>query len=267
MQDQEPTTNLAFYKFTPIADPAALRDELRELCESLGIKGTILLAHEGINAMLAGSPEACEQFEGAITAVDDIGELWFKRSESREVPFGKLVVKVKPEIVTMRVDGVDACATTGKQLPPETFRDWLRGGEEMVVIDTRNDYEYDLGTFRGAINPNTAAFHEFPEYVEQRRDELQDTKVVMFCTGGIRCEKATSWMLDEGLGDVYQLEGGVLNYFERIDDADKDWQGELFVFDGRVAVDTRLAETDTVLCDECGAPVRGGVEPVCGCAG
>jgi UPF0176 protein len=274
MRNQEPstknqeqaTTNLAFYKFTPLSDPDELRNQLDELCQSLELKGTILLAHEGINGMLAGAPTACDQFEQAARALEGLGELWFKRSESDEQPFGKLVVKVKPEIVTMRVDGVDACSTTAEHLPAETFRDWLRSGEEMVVIDTRNDYEYQLGSFKGAINPNTGAFHEFPDYVKNHRDELASKKVVMFCTGGIRCEKATSWMLEEGFDKLYQLDGGVLNYFEKVKDADKDWDGELFVFDQRVAVDTRLEETETVLCEECGAPVKGGVAPVCSCA-
>jgi UPF0176 protein len=264
--DQEPTTNLAFYKFTPITEPGALRDQLDELCGSLELKGTILLATEGINGMIAGSPAACERFEAAARDLEGLGELDFKHSRSGELPFGKLVVKVKPEIVTMRVDGVDACSLTAEHLPAETFRDWLRAGEDMVVIDTRNDYEYQLGTFRGAVNPDTRAFHEFPAYVQKNRGELDTKKIVMFCTGGIRCEKATSWMLEEGFSDLYQLDGGVLNYFERIEDADKDWEGELFVFDQRVAVDTQLGETETVLCEECGAPVRGGVAPACGCA-
>jgi UPF0176 protein len=253
-----PTTNLAFYKFTPIADPDTLRDQLERLCASLELKGTILLADEGINGMLAGQAAACDQFEASVHEFTDLGELRFKHSESDQQPFGKLVIKIKPEIVTMRVNGVDACSLTAKNLPAQTFRDWLRSDEDMVVVDTRNDYEYQLGTFKGAINPDTQAFHEFPDYVRANRDELQDKKVVMFCTGGIRCEKATSWMLAEGLAEIdelYQLDGGVLNYFERIDDADQDWQGELFVFDQRVAVDTGLAETDTVWCEQCGAPV------------
>ncbi len=262
----DPTINLAFYKFVAVEDPQGLRDGLEELCLALELRGTILVAAEGINGMLAGSEEACARFENAVSYIDAIGELRFKRSHSREVPFAKLVVKVKPEIVTMRVDGVDACQRTAEHLAPETFRDWLRGGEDMVVIDTRNDYEYRLGTFKGAINPHTDAFHEFPAFVGEHKDELAERKVVMFCTGGIRCEKATSWMLAEGFGEVYQLDGGVLNYFERVADADRDWQGELFVFDERVAVDTELCETDSVLCSECGAPIKGGVEPTCDCA-
>lgn len=242
-----------------------MRAALENLCERLDLKGTIILAREGINGMLAGTRQACDAFVEEARQLDGLGELGFKRSTSREVPFGRLDVKLKAEIVTMRTDGVDACARTAEHLPPETFRDWLRGGEEMVVIDTRNDYEYELGTFRGAINPDTRAFHEFPDYVDANADELAGRKVVMFCTGGIRCEKATSWMLDRGFDQIYQLDGGVLNYFERIEDADEDWDGELFVFDHRVAVDTRLQETASQLCSNCGAPVRGGSEPLCDC--
>jgi UPF0176 protein len=265
-QNDRMYTNLAFYKFVDLPDPDALRDELDELCRSLELKGTVIVAHEGVNGMLAGSGEACEAFAREVRELDGLGDLEFKHSRSIEVPFGRLDVKVKAEIVTMRVGQVDVCARTGRHLPPETFRDWLRSGEPMVVIDTRNDYEYRLGTFRGAINPKTQAFHEFPDFVDERADEVGARKVVMFCTGGIRCEKATSWMLERDFDQLYQLDGGVLNYFERIDDAERDWDGELFVFDGRVAVDTRLEETDTTLCDSCGAPVKGGTRPLCECS-
>lgn len=253
----EDVLNLAFYRFVELGDLDELRDDIEQVARDCELRGTILLAEEGINGMLAGPSEACERFVAWLTQKPAFEGLEFKRSRSREVPFGKLVVKIKPEIVTMRVDGVDAVGKTAPHLPPERFRDWLRAHEDMVVIDTRNDYEYALGTFRGAVNPDTDAFKEFPDYVRQKKDELADKKVVMFCTGGIRCEKATSWMLDEGLDEVYQLEGGILNYFEQVDDADQDWDGECFVFDGRVAVDTRLEETPTELCSECGAPVCG----------
>ncbi|MFP4598617.1 MAG: rhodanese-related sulfurtransferase [Persicimonas sp.] len=273
MQHQEPTTknqqptatNLAFYRFTPIERPDELREQLETLCIELGLKGTIIVAEEGVNAMLAGEAEAAEGFVQAAAGLDELADVPIKRSASSEVPFGRLDVKIKPEIVTMRAGPVDACGLTAEHLAPETFRDWLRSGEPMVVVDTRNDYEYRLGTFAGAINPDTDAFHEFPSFVEQHEGELRDQKVVMFCTGGIRCEKATSWMLERGIDEIYQLDGGVLNYFERIEDADRDWEGELFVFDRRVAVDTRLAETDTTLCTECGAPVKAATTPLCGC--
>ena len=260
------TTHLAFYEFVHLDQPDALRDELEALCASLELVGTIIVAEEGINGMLAGPAEAGARLEQRLPQLVGEPDIDFKRTRCEETPFDRLVVKVKPEIVTMRIDGVDACSLTAEHLPCETFRDWLRGGEEMVVIDTRNDYEYALGTFRGAVNPKTEAFHEFPAYVEAHRAELDEAKVVMFCTGGIRCEKATSWMIDRGIDEVYQLDGGVLNYFAQISDAERDWTGELFVFDKRVAVDTSLEETGSTLCPECGAPVREGHEPVCGCA-
>ena len=252
--DSLPVLNIAFYKFVELDEIEALRDEIEARAEDLGLRGTILLSDEGINGMLAGTDRAVEPFAEWLTEFESFEDLEFKRSKSDAIPFGRLVVKIKPEIVTMRVDGVDAVDKTARHLPPEQFREWLRQNEDMVVIDTRNDYEYRLGTFRGAINPDTRAFKEFPDYVRDKREELTSKKVVMFCTGGIRCEKATSWMLDEGFEDVYQLEGGILNYFERVEDADEDWDGECFVFDGRVAVDTELAETDTLLCPDCGSP-------------
>lgn len=247
--------NLAFYRFFDVPDPAALRDTFREVCDELGLRGTVLVADEGVNAMLAGPPEAAERFVAWLRDDARFADMPVKTSLSDDVPFGKLVVKVKPEIVTMRTPGVDAAHKTARHLPPETLRDWLRGGDDVVLVDTRNDYEYALGTFRGAVDPQTASFHEFPDWVRERREELAERKVVMFCTGGIRCEKATSWMLEEGFQNVWQLDGGVLNYFERIEQADRDWQGELFVFDDRVAVDTDLRPTDTTLCPECGSPV------------
>lgn len=247
-----PIINLAFYRFVPIDAPEPLRDRLYDVAADHELKGTVLLANEGINGMLAGTEAGAEGFMAWLGA--RFHGIEAKRSRSTEVPFGRLVVKLKPEIVTMRVAGVDVADATAPHLPPERLRDWLRAGEDMVLIDTRNDYECQLGTFEGAINPRTEAFHEFPDYVRARRDALKGRKVVMFCTGGIRCEKATSWMLSEGFEDVYQLEGGILNYFERIEDAERDWRGECFVFDGRVAVDTDLEETDTLLCVECGSP-------------
>ena len=201
--------------------------------------------------MLAGEPDAVEAFLAAFVELDaGLEQMPIKRSWSEQVPFKRLVVKIKPEIVTMRVDDVDPIARTGHHLPPEQLRDWLRAGEEMVFVDVRNSFEYKLGTFKGAIDPLTRAFHEFPDVVRAHQEEWKGSKVVMFCTGGIRCEKASSWMLEAaGFEQVYQLEGGVLNYFERIPDAHKDWEGELFVFDERVAVDTELKETSTTLSD------------------
>lgn len=257
--------NLAFYKFVPIDEPAALVAAVERACADRDLLGKVVVAAEGLNAMLAGAPADCDSFVEWLHADSRFADVHVKRSESDDVPFGKLVVREKPEIVTMRVDAVDAVTRTAPHLPPEQFRDWLRAGVPMRVIDVRNDYEVAIGTFRGALDPETAYFNEFPDWVEAHRDDLTDQRVVMFCTGGIRCEKATAWMLDQGFDDVWQLQGGVLNYFETIPDADRDWDGELFVFDERVAVDTSLRETATELCSRCGDPVVGGDDTQCGC--
>ncbi len=255
MTNTLPIENLAFYRFVELESPAEFGQAIERAAQDAGLKGTVLLASEGINAMIAGPREGTEKFASWLRSDARFADLHIKRSYSNRIPFGKLVVKVKPEIVTMRVDGVEATQRTARHLPPEQLRDWLRAGEPIRLIDTRNDYEYQLGTFRGAEDPATGAFHEFPEWVEARREELQNQKVVMFCTGGIRCEKATSWMLDQGIEDIWQLDGGVLNYFERIEDAEQDWEGELFVFDDRVAINTNGEETAASLCPDCGAPV------------
>lgn len=258
-------TNLAFYKFVCLDEPDVVVDWLTSTCDELELLGKIVVGPEGINGMVAGSQDACDQFVAEVHADPRFADVHFKSSLSDEPPFGKLVVRNKPEIVTMREPGVDAVSKTAPHLPPEKFRDWLRGGEKMTVIDVRNDYEVGIGTFRGAIDPDTEYFNQFPQWVRDHADELREQKVVMFCTGGIRCEKATAWMLDELDTEIYQLEGGVLNYFEKIADADKDWDGELFVFDERVAVDTKLRETATELCSRCGDPVVGGDDSQCLC--
>lgn len=242
--------NLAFYKFCELAPIHALKKEIEGLCDAHEIRGSIILGYEGINGMLAGEEENAEAFLASFRELrPGLSDVRFKRSWSKEIPFQRMIIKVKPEIVTMRVDDVDPIARTGTHLPPEQLRDWIREGEEMVLIDVRNHFEYKLGTFKGALDPDTTAFHEFPEVVRSHDKEWKEKKVVMFCTGGIRCEKATSWMLDEGFENIYQLDGGVLGYFEKIPDAEKDWEGELFVFDERVTLDTKLEETSTTLED------------------
>lgn len=236
--------NLAFYRFVDIAEPPSLAEELLAVCRSHELLGTVILAEEGINGMIAGVAPHADALVEWLRSDERFASMPVKRSTSKDIPFRRLNVKVKPEIVTMRTPGVTPGRRTAPHLAPETFRQWLRGDEEIILIDTRNDFEVQMGTFRGAINPHTTSFSEFPDWVERHRDELHDRKVVMFCTGGIRCEKATSWMIDEGFSDVFQLDGGVLNYFAAVDDADRDWEGELFVFDERERLDTRLNENN-----------------------
>lgn len=235
------TLNAAFYLFADLAPLDALRDQLRARCEELGLLGTILLAPEGINGMLAGPEDAVRAaIQDIQTSRPALAPLLPKYSISDGPSFRYLDVKIKPEIVTMRVPGVDATRTAPRLLP-ETLRDWLRSGEDVVLIDVRNDFEHQIGTFKGALNPATTAFHQFPDFVRDNLEQLRDKRVVTFCTGGIRCEKATSWMLDQGFTDLYQLDGGILHYFARVADADRDWQGRLFVFDQRQTVDTKIA--------------------------
>ncbi len=244
MSDSTPVLNVAFYMFTDMSPLNGLPEAVKSLDNYEHIKGSIILSYEGINGMLAGMPEHLEPFmEQLIALRPALGDMPIKKSYSSDIPFKKLLIKTKPEIVTMRVDGVNAIGKTGPHLPPEKLRDWIREDKDMVFIDVRNDFECQIGTFKGAINPKTTAFHEFPDYVREHREEWAGKDVVMCCTGGIRCEKATSWMLDEGFDNIYQLEGGILNYFEKITDAEKDWDGDLFVFDERIAVKTNLEES------------------------
>lgn len=232
-------TNLAFYQFVQLDDPDALAAALGAECARLGLRGTVTVGPEGINAMLAGPGDAADAFVQWLRDDERFESTPLKLSASDHIPFRRLKVKVKPEIVSMRVDGVRTWERTAPHLAPEALRDLLRGGrDDLALIDTRNDFEVDLGTFRGALNPHTTSFSEFPSWVEEHRDELAGKQVVMFCTGGIRCEKATSWMLDAGFEDVLQLDGGVLNYFAQVDDAERDWEGRLFVFDERETLDT-----------------------------
>lgn len=246
--DHLPILNAAFYMFTDMSPLHDLTSRLETLPGAEHVRGSLILSYEGINGMLASTPEHLEAFlEGLIALRPALTQMPIKRSYSETIPFQKLLIKTKPEIVTMRVDDVDAVQKTGDHLPPEQLRDWIRENREMVFIDVRNDFECQLGTFKGAINPLTSAFHEFPDYVRQHKDAWEGKDVVMFCTGGIRCEKATSWMLDEGFERVYQLEGGVLNYFEKIQDAERDWDGELFVFDERVTLTTDLRASGMTL--------------------
>ena len=233
--------------------PSLLRSKTNSgrVCEEYDLRGSIILGYEGINGMVAGSSEGVEALVERLRAIrPSLSEMPIKRSSSEHVPFEQMKIKVKPEIVTMRIPGVDPIARTAPHLAPQILKQWLRDGEEIVLIDVRNDFEVKAGTFKGALNPETRAFHQFPDVVRAKAEEWKGKKIVTFCTGGIRCEKATSWMMEAfDFEDLYQLDGGVLGYFEHVDDAHEDWEGELFVFDGRVTVDTRLRDTSTTLDD------------------
>ncbi|MBI3382995.1 MAG: hypothetical protein HY019_13400 [Aquabacterium sp.] len=252
----EPATQQAalqhtsFYRFVPLSDPDQVADILRELVQPL--KGSVLVAHEGISGALAGSTEQLDTFERAVHEDPRLqgafADMPFKRSACRTPPFWKVRVHRKEEIVALGLDGVTGVVpdrNEGQHLSPQQWRE-LIAQEDVVLIDNRNSFEYRLGRFKNAIDPSVGNFRDFPGYVQAHADEwkAQGKRVAMYCTGGVRCEKTSAWMQQFGL-DVYQLDGGIMNYFQAMPDADKDWQGECFVFDNRVAVDTHLQETDT----------------------
>lgn len=246
----------AFYKFVHLAHPAEVAECLRELCvrPEAGLLGSVLVAAEGINGMLASTAQALDAIEHALQHDPRFAGAFegmvFKRSDCKTTPFHKLKVHVKAEIVPLGIAGVDAAAKTGTNLSPQAWRELL-AQDDVVLLDNRNSFEYRLGHFNGAIDPQVVNFRDFPEYVLAHAAEwqAQGKRVAMYCTGGIRCEKTSAWMLEHWDIPVYQLEGGILNYFAHMPDAQADFQGECFVFDNRVALDTRLRETGTTLDD------------------
>ncbi len=245
----------AFYKFVSIEDPSELQASLLEVCAAQGIKGTILIAGEGINGTVSGADKAIEALFSAITADARFSDLAVKFSEAAEYPFHRLKVKVKREIVTFGVPEAEPAVATGQLVEPE---DWnaLISDPDVVVIDTRNDYEVDVGTFEGARNPQTRAFNEFPDYARRTLSDDRTRKIAMFCTGGIRCEKASAFLLREGYTNVFQLHGGILRYLERIAPEESLWRGECFVFDERVALEHGVRQGQHVLCSRCGFPIK-----------
>ena len=251
----------AFYKFVAISDPAQLRVALEDICRGLSIKGTILVAHEGINGTVAGSPASIDALEAWLKSDPRFAALAAKHSVAAEDPFQRLKIKIKPEIVTMHAPEADPTVKVGQYVASQ---DWnaLIQNPDVVLVDTRNSYEVAIGSFQGAIDPGTRAFHEFPDFVRRQLDPKQHKKVAMFCTGGIRCEKASAYMLQQGFEQVFHLDGGILKYLETMPVSESLWQGECFVFDERVAVQHGLAEGHFALCPDCGHPVeRRGEEP------
>jgi predicted sulfurtransferase len=245
--------NLAAYKFVELQDLPELRAELAEECKRLSLKGTILLAKEGVNCFLAGLPESAAAIQAKLRSIPGLEDLEFKESLSDHQPFTRMLVKIKKEIITMGRPEIRPTQATGRRLSAEEFRQWLKEGREMTVLDTRNDYEVRLGTFAGALDLGLKTFRQFPQKVDAMDARLKDKPLVAFCTGGIRCEKATAYLQDKGFKDVYQLDGGILKYFEKT--GGEHFNGECFVFDFRVAVDPALKETKTLLCYNCQNPV------------
>jgi UPF0176 protein len=251
-----PTHVAALYKFTPLADPEALRAPLQAVCDSAGIKGTLLLAREGINGTIAGTDNALASVLGHIRALPGCSDLDVKFSTAPDMPFHRMKVRVKREIVTMGEPDIDPTLSAGHYVDPH---DWnaLIADPDTIVIDTRNDYEVAVGTFAGAVDPQTPSFRDFPAWFREHRDELLagKKKVAMFCTGGIRCEKSTSFLRAEGIDEVYHLKGGILKYLEEVPEAQSLWRGECFVFDERVTVRHGLEPGTFQLCRACRRPL------------
>ncbi|MCB1690199.1 MAG: rhodanese-related sulfurtransferase [Halioglobus sp.] len=249
-----PVVVAALYKFVALPDYHALREPLLDVCLAAGTRGTLLLAAEGINGTIAGSRESVDKVLSYLRSDPRLADLEHKESHDEDMPFYRMKVKLKKEIVTMGVAGVDPNARVGTYVRPQ---DWnaLVNDPEVLLIDTRNDYECDIGSFRGAVDPRTVNFREFPGYVRANLDPAVHKKVAMFCTGGIRCEKASAFMLNEGFEEVYHLQGGILKYLEEVPEEESTWEGECFVFDNRVAVDHRLEKGQYDQCHGCRHPI------------
>lgn len=247
-------TVAALYHFTRFEDPSAVKGPLAQLACSMGVKGTLLLAREGINGTIAGSRAGIDAVLAHIRALPGCADLVWKESTAEEMPFGRMKVRLKTEIVTMGEPNVDPRATVGHYVDPSEWNA-LISAPDVVVIDTRNDYEVQIGTFEGAIDPKTKTFRDFPKWWKENAERFHNKRVAMFCTGGIRCEKSTNYLISQGVEDVFHLKGGILKYLEEVPEQDSLWHGDCFVFDGRVSLTHGLKQGDYDLCHACRRPI------------
>lgn len=247
-------TVCALYHFTRFDNPPALREPLLELCLKEQITGTLLLAHEGINGTIAGSRNGIDAVIAHIKSLPGCDNFEWKESTASAKPFPRMKVKLKKEIVTLGQPNVDPTAHVGNYVNPEDWNELIQS-PDVVTIDTRNDYEVGIGTFKGAIDPETETFRDFPKWWEENKDRFHNKRVAMFCTGGIRCEKSTNYLLSQGVEDVFHLKGGILKYLEEVPQEESTWEGECFVFDGRVSVGHGLKEGPHHLCHACRRPI------------
>jgi UPF0176 protein len=253
-QNSAPIVVCALYHFVRLDDYAALQAPLLQLMQQHRVRGTLLLAHEGINGTIAGYREGIDAVLAWLKADSRLRDLDHKESFDESIPFYRSKVKLKKEIVTMGVEGIDPRRKVGTHVEA---RDWnaLISDPDVVLIDTRNEYEVEIGTFKGAVNPHTESFREFPQYVERHLDPAKHRKIAMFCTGGIRCEKSTAYLKEQGFDEVYHLKGGILKYLEDVPQEESLWQGECFVFDNRVAVNHSLEKGSYEQCHACRLPI------------
>ena len=244
----------ALYKFAVLNDYKTLRQPLLDLMLEKEVHGTLLLAREGINGTIAGSREGVDAIRGWLEADQRFEGIDYKESFVDIQPFKRTKVKLKKEIVTMGVEGIDPKRIVGTYVDPKEWND-LISDPDVLVVDTRNQYEVEIGTFQNARNPATDTFREFPEYVKENLDPSKHKKVAMFCTGGIRCEKSTAFLKEQGFGEVYHLKGGILRYLEEVPESQSLWQGECFVFDDRVTVNHKLERGEFDQCHACRRPI------------
>lgn len=244
----------ALYKFVRLENYQALRAPLLAVMEQNDVKGTLLLAEEGINGTVSGSREGIDTLLAWLKSDSRLTDLEYKESFDDQQPFYRTKVKLKKEIVTLGVEGIDPRHTVGTYVEPEAWND-LISDPDVLLIDTRNDYEVAIGTFEHAVNPNTTTFREFPEYTAKNLDKNKHKKVAMFCTGGIRCEKSTAYLKEQGFEEVYHLKGGILNYLEKVPEENSLWKGECFVFDNRTTVNHQLEKGSYDQCHACRMPI------------
>jgi UPF0176 protein len=244
----------ALYHFARLDHAEALREQLQAICDENGVRGTLLLAHEGINGTIAGTDEGIGKVLAFIRSQPELRALEHKESRASKMPFLRMKVRLKKEIVTMGVEDIDPKRIVGTYVDP---KDWnaLISDPETILIDTRNDYETAIGIFKGAVDPKTKTFREFPDWVRSNTGLHNKPKIAMYCTGGIRCEKATAFMKEQGFDEVYHLKGGILKYLEEVPEEESLWEGACFVFDERVSVTHGLQEGNHKLCHACREPI------------
>ncbi|MGN6671597.1 MAG: oxygen-dependent tRNA uridine(34) hydroxylase TrhO [Candidatus Nucleicultricaceae bacterium] len=247
-------TVAALYKFADFPNFKEHQESIKAVCKENKILGTLLLAHEGINGTIAGPDSGVDALIAHLHSIPQFKDLEYKKSYVDDYPFYRLKVRLKKEIVTLGVEGLQPGTKTGHYVAPQDWND-LISSPDVILIDTRNDYEVKVGTFKGAVNPETESFREFSNYVLDNPDLFKNRRIAMFCTGGIRCEKASAFMMHHGYDDVYQLKGGILKYIEEVPQDESLWEGECFVFDNRVSVTNGVEPGHFDLCHGCRAPI------------
>jgi UPF0176 protein len=247
-------SNITGYRFIPITDRKLLQGKIQKHSNKLGLKGTVLISEKGLNFSIAGEHKAIQDFVKFLRSDKRFSEIDIKTTYNDYQPFRKMLVRIKKEIISMGIDEIDPFTFTGEKITPKELQDKLNNNEDIVLLDTRNEYEVRLGTFEDAVDLNLDSFRDFPNKIMSLDQKMKNKEIVMFCTGGVRCEKASALMLKNGFKNVKQIDGGVIKYFE--DTGGSYWNGDCFVFDDRVALDKNLNETDYILCFRCREPLN-----------